>query len=488
MLLILMIVPLLSAFFSLIQPRSRKTRLTVLVLSAIIHNGLVFSFWVTRPDALWKGFLALDDIGLLFLSITSTLFTLISIYGVGYLTQTQRHIPKHEALLCACLSLFLSAMTLVTISQNLELIWVAIEATTLSSAPLIYFHRSPHSLEATWKYFMICSVGIALALLGNFFLAVSTAQAGINNPSMLLSDLIIKAPLFHIPWLKAAFLFLLVGYGTKMGLAPFHTWLPDAHSEAPSFVSALLSGALLNCAFVGILRVHQVCVAAGLSTFTQTNFQLLGLLSMAFAAAFILNQADYKRMLAYSSVEHMGILSLSIGLGGGALFGGMFHAVNHSLTKAMLFLLSGNILIAYRSRLTKVVSGMRRTLPYSSMLWLIGFFAITGIPPFGTFVSKLLILKAAFEQGQIITAILCLVFLALIFVGMVGIFLKMVYAETSSPKQSEGPNPEGTVAREPLWSLLPPLCLAVLVLLLGIYMPPVLKSNLESITLILTGP
>src|SRR5512139_2508349 len=155
-------------------------------------------------------------------------------------------------------------MTLVTMSQHFGLLWVAIEATTLASAPLIYLHRPRRSLEATWKYLMICSVGIALALLGNFFLAVAATLSEATHVPMLLGDLMERAPMLHIPWLKAAFLFLLVGYGTKLGLAPMHTWLPDAHSEAPSVISALLSGALLNCAFLAILRVHALMGAAGM--------------------------------------------------------------------------------------------------------------------------------------------------------------------------------------------------------------------------------
>ena len=155
-------------------------------------------------------------------------------------------------------------MTLVLLSENLGLLWIAIEATTLSSAPLIYFHRHHRSLEATWKYLLICSVGIGLALLGNFFLAVAASGSSGAGGSLSVRILCERASQLHVPWLKGAFLFLLVGYGTKMGLAPLHTWLPDAHSEAPSVVSALLSGALLNCAFVGILRIFQICAAAGI--------------------------------------------------------------------------------------------------------------------------------------------------------------------------------------------------------------------------------
>ena len=262
-----------------------------------------------------------------------------------------------EAIFTACILFFLGTMTLVHISRHFGFIWVAMEATTLVSAPLIYFHRHHRSLEATWKYLLICSVGIAIALLGNFFLAIAASNSARTIP-LLIDDLIANASQLNIPWVKAAFIFFLVGYGTKMGLAPMHTWLPDAHSEAPSVVSALLSGALLNCAFVGILRAFQVCAAAGQIVFAQDLLVLFGLVSMACAAIFIIGQADYKRMLAYSSVEHMGILALGVGLGGSAVFGAMLHAINHSLTKATLFLVAGNIVSIYKSKIASDVSGL----------------------------------------------------------------------------------------------------------------------------------
>ena len=211
-----------------------------------------------------------------------------------------------------------------------------------------------------------------------------------------------------------------------MGLAPLHTWLPDAHSEAPSPVSALLSGALLNCAFLAILRVHGVCAAAGLGDFSRQLLLLLGLISMAVAAAFILGQTDYKRLLAYSSVEHMGILAVGIGIGGGGDWGALFHALNHSLVKAALFLTAGNILAAYGTKKAAEVRGLARALPWSGALWLAGFFAITGAPPFGTFVGELAILRAAFQRRAYLPAALYLLLLSVIFIGMAAVLLRMV--------------------------------------------------------------
>ena len=292
---------------------------------------------------------------------------------------------------------------------------------------MIYFHRHHRSLEATWKYLLICSVGIALALLGNFFVAVAARSAGGPMIHLTIDDLVAHAGSLNPLWLKAAFLFFLVGYGTKMGLAPLHTWLPDAHSEAPSVVSALLSGALLNCAFLTILRTHSLLSAADLAAFSSDLLVLFGLISMVVAAVFILGQADFKRMLAYSSVEHMGILALGIGIGGAATFGAMLHAVNHSLTKAMLFLAAGNILALYRTKSTTRVRGVLRTLPATGVLWLAGFLAIVGSPPFGPFLSELTILKGVLDAGRPLVAAAYLSALAVVFVGMATIFLRMAY-------------------------------------------------------------
>jgi hydrogenase-4 component F len=371
-------------------------------------------------------------------------------------------------------------MSCVCVSQHFGILWVAVEATTLSSAPLIYFHRHHRSLEAAWKYLLICSVGIALALLGNFFLAM--AGSGIQPVvPLVVSDLLAQSARLQIPWLKAAFLFLLVGYGTKMGLAPLHTWLPDAHSESPSVVSALLSGALLNCAFLGILRAFQICVAAGQREFAQGLLVDLGLLSIAVAAIFIIEQTDFKRLLAYSSIEHMGILSLGVGLGGVGTFGAMLHAVNHSFTKAMLFFVAGNLLGVYKTKTVADIRGVLRLLPLSGFLWVAGFLAITGSPPFGLFLSEITILKAALDAGRPVVAGIYLCSLALVFIGMSRVVLHM--AQGARPASAEIQS-----HREPLSATLPPLALGSLVLLLGLYIPPALHQMLWETARILGGP
>jgi len=484
---LLILVPMLAGIAAF-GVRNNPARRALLVASAAAHSGLTVAAWFWMPSPVLNGWFALDGLGLLFLSITSALFLPVSVYAVSYLRRESsgriQDIEEGflfdnapEATFTACLLLFLAAMTLVTVSQHVGLLWVAVEATTLASAPLIYFHRHHRSLEATWKYLLICSVGIALALLGNFVLAVAASSTPGSEPiPMVFGNLITHATRLHVPWLKAAFLLILVGYGTKMGLAPLHTWLPDAHSESPSVISALLSGALLNCAFLGIIRTQQICVAAGLGDFSRELLVGFGLISMVVAAVFIVGQNDFKRMLAYSSVEHMGILSLGIGLGGVGVFGALLHAVNHSLTKAMLFLVAGNILGAYHTKSTTEVRGVLRALPVSGVMWLAGLLAIIGSPPFGPFLSELTILKASLDHGRTIVAIIYLALLAVIFIGMTTVALRMTQGETTKAPQ-----------RESLIAILPPALLGVGILLLGLYIPPVLNNLLHETARALGG-
>ncbi len=482
MILWLLLVPVISgllAFLSSVAPFRRQ----LLVAAAGVYSGLVLATWFRPIAPAWHGMLSLDPVGHLFLTVTGVLFLAVAFYVLGYLRREGREQRKDfeegvlftnapEAVFVGCLLLFLAAMTLVSLSQHFGLTWVGIEATTLASAPLIYFHRHHRSLEAAWKYLMICSVGIGLALLGNFFLAIAATRPAGGATPLLLPDLVAAAGTLQTNWLRLAFILLLVGYGTKMGLAPLHTWLPDAHSEAPSAVSALLSGAVLNCAFLGILRGVQVCTAAGLGGFAGSLLTGFGLLSMVVAAVFLTMQADYKRMLAYSSVEHMGILAVGVGIGGGGGFGAMFHVVNHSLAKAMLFLVAGNILHAYRTKSVQDVRGVLRRLPASGWLWVAGMFAITGTPPFSLFLSEFLIARAAIELGRGVLAAVFLMLLGWIFAVMTRSMLRM----------AQGMPPETTAPGsriEPVLAVGPPMALAFIVLALGLGVPAPLLSALQ---------
>ena len=461
----------------------KPLRRALLLAGAAGHSAAVAWVCATGAGAAGEGWFGLDAPGKIFLCLISGLFLAAAAYTAGYLRSQAGHTidseegflfhNQPEAIFIGCLLLFLATMSLVCVSQHLGLLWVAVEATTLVSAPLISFHRHHRSLEATWKYLLICSVGIALALLGNFFLAYA-GRGQVHH--LALHELLGAAKVMDPTWLKAAFLLMLVGYGTKMGLAPMHTWLPDAHSEAPSPVSALLSGALLNCAFLGILRGHTVLAAAGLREFSGGLLVLFGLVSMGVAAVFLIRQSDYKRMLAYSSIEHMGILALGVGLGGLAATGALLHAVNHSLTKGLLFLAAGNLLGAYRSKRTEDVRGALKATPLTGCLWLAGFLAITGSPPFGLFVSELTVLKGALDAGRWAVAAAYLLALAVIFVAMARIILPMAFG--TPPANAPDATPLER-RREPLWSVLPGFVLGGVVLVLGVYVPPAMWSLLR---------
>ncbi|MBT1076403.1 proton-conducting transporter membrane subunit [Geobacter grbiciae] len=470
----LLLIPLLGALTAWFIPSDRG-RPWALPVTGAIHLALTVEATLSptaAPAGMW---LHLDAIGKLVLLSVSLLFFASGLYAVGYLAYRRE---RPNRILCAMLLVCLSAMTLVAFAHHLGLLWVAIETTTLTMTPLLYFNRNARSIEATWKYMLICSVGIALALLGLLFLAYSTVVARIE-PTLLLEPLVANARLLSPAWLKAAFVFLLVGYGTKMGLTPLHTWKPDAYGEAPGLVGGLLAGGLVTCSFVGLLRVYQVCVAASGTTFHRDALVLMGLLSMATAAIFMARQADFKRMLAYSSVEHVGILAVALGLGKGALAGALLHLVNNSLTKGVLFLAAANIHRSYNSKRCEQVRGALRRLPWSGGLFLAGFFAVTGSPPFGLFVSEFSIISSAMTQGGEWIGGLILFFLAAIFLGMARTVLPVVMGESSRI--------EHTGYRDRFLTVVPPLILMGVVLMLGLWIPAPLSRLITEGAALLGG-
>jgi hydrogenase-4 component F len=349
--------------------------------------------------------------------------------------------------------------------------WVALEANTLCSAPLLYYNRNQRSIEATWKYLLIGSVGIALALLGSFFLVYSAVRPGLE-PSLFLEDLVRDAPQLSKPWLHSAFILLFVGYGTKMGLAPMHTWKPDAYGEAPGLAGALLAGGLTNCAFLALLRFFQISSAAGEAAFARQMMIGIGLLSMATAGVFMARQRDYKRMLAYSSVEHMGILVLGVGIGGAGVFGAMLHLINNGLTKGVLFLSAANIHRAYGSKTTDDVRGALRRVPISAALFLAGFLAITGSPPFGPFFSEFTIMRAAVSEGRYVIVGLFLLMLIIIFIGMGSTVLTVVQGKPPDKKVQP-------LFHDNFHTVAPIVAFLGLVLMLGLYLPRPLDTLLH---------
>ncbi len=426
---------------------------------------------VVPPDSsgiMLSNWLGIDPPGRVVLLLASMLFVACAFYTVGYL---QDHIEHINRVFCVCFLSFLGAMTLVICTNNLGLMWVAMEATTLSSAPLIYFNHTQNSIEATWKYLLLCSVGIALALLGSFFVAYAAVVHGLS-PSLKIADLLRQAPAMDKQWLKAGFVLLLVGYGTKMGLAPMHSWLPDAHGESPSPVSAMFSGALISTAFLMVVRSQHILSVAGDGAYASRLLILLGLLSMAFAAIFMVGQKDLKRMLAYSSVEHMGILALGLGIGGIALLGAMLHVLTNGFTKGSLFLSVGNLDRAYGSKTIPEVRGAMRRLPLSGVVFLLGFLAITGSPPFGPFISELIILYGTFMAGHFLIGATFLGLLLIIFIGMG----RTVLAATQGSVSAAG---RRNHFHDGILSGMPVLACLLIVLLLGLYIPPPLWGLLH---------
>ncbi len=463
----LVLLPLIGALCAWIIPDNRLRPL-VLPVVATVHIILTALLLGNAPPPSPGGWIWLDPLGKIVLLCISLLFAVCAFYAVGYLSYRQE---RSNRVLCMGLLVCLSAMGTVTITQHLGLLWVALETTTVSMAPLIYFNHNARSIEATWKYLLLCSVGIGLALLGLLFLAYSTYVAH-HDATLLLAPLMSSARDLNPAWLHAATIFLLVGYGTKMGLAPLHAWKPDAYGEAPGLVGALLAGGLVNCAFLAILRVYQICLASGTEIlFFKQALLGMGLVSMAFAAVFMARQADFKRMLAYSSVEHVGILAIGLGLGKGALYGALFHLLNNGLTKGVLFLSSGNIHRSYSNKTTDVVKGALTRLPWSGGLFLAGFIAITGSPPFSPFISEYTIVSSAFIDGHYWVGGLFLFFLVVVFIGMALTVLPMVMG---APPTDIAPSDY----EDRLLTVGPPLFMMMIILVLGVWPPEFLVTLL----------
>lgn len=360
-------------------------------------------------------------------------------------------------------SLFTLSMLVAVTINNVALMWVAVEATTIVSAILIPLHRSRASVEASWKYILIGSVGIALAFAGTVLAYFDFVSLLGRRPDALNWTLLMEvAPALHADVLRLAFVFLLVGYGTKAGLAPMHTWLPDAHSEAPAPLSAMMSGVLLAVAQYAIVRWKAVVDAAGGPAFTNEVLMALGLVSIAIGAISLLRQQNYKRLLAYSSVEHSGLICLGLTFGPAGVFASMLHLLNHALAKSMSFLLAGRILARYRSAEVDRVSGLIRTMPATGPLFAAGVLALMGLPPFGLFVSEFLLFRAGFTSGHVIASAAALLLAGIGFIGLAGHLARMLHGAT----------PEGVAAGEGDWWVLAPLAASALVMVvLGVFLP-----------------
>jgi hydrogenase-4 component F len=358
-------------------------------------------------------------------------------------------------------------------SNNVGFMWIAVEATTITSALLIPLHVTKASVEASWKYILIGSIGIALAFGGTvlgYFDFVN--MAGRQDAALNWTVLMASASHLHPEVIQLAFVFILIGYGTKAGLAPMHTWLPDAHSEAPAPLSAMMSGVLLAVALYALIRWEAVVNAAVGSGFTDGLYIALGVLSIVIASFSLVIQRNYKRMLAYSSIEHTGLICVGLALGPLGTFASMLHLLNHTLAKSLMFFLAGRVLHRYGSTEIGRVSGLLKVMPWTGGLFAVGLLATIGLPPFGLFISEFALFRAGFAAGRPWLMGLVLALLTVAFVSMIGHLNRMLY----------GAPPAGVAVGEASrWPLVPLGIVVTALLVLGITLPAPLEAVLHQI-------
>jgi len=435
--------------------------LVLLLIRPVLEQGIVTEL---------GSWLAADGLSVLVALVTAGVTVAAAIHSVGYLREDLRgrDLDRGSGLgdlrrYFVLFHLFVFSMLVIPLSDSLGVVWIAIEGTTLASLFLVSYYRTREALEAAWKYVIIGSVGIALALFGTILAYYAAVPIMGLSFDLNWSSLASAADRLDADVMRLAFLFILVGYGTKAGLAPMHTWLPDAHSEAPSPVSALLSGVLLNGALYAILRFYALTVpSVGVG---EVSLLLLGVgsLSLILATVFVLRQRDYKRLLAYSSVEHMGVIVVAVGFGGPlGMTAALLQLVNHALAKSLLFFATGHVLLRYETKEIDHVSGVLRALPISGAFLIIGGLALVGAPPFGLFISELSALAAGFAGGFGPAALLLLACLVLIFIGLMGHLDRMAF----------GPVPVDVAQGEPpRLGWIPLVAEGALLLVLGIWLP-----------------
>ncbi len=434
---------------------------------------------LSSPHGWWYA----DGLSAYIIVIVSGSALVVALYSIGYLRRQIRdnNVNGRQLwLYYLLLNVFLFTMMLVLLSNNLGILWIGSEGTTLATAFLVAFYERESSIEAAWKYVIICSVGIALALFGiilTYFSALHVVPS--SGDALNWSSLMLVAKELDPAVLKLAFIFVLIGFGTKAGLAPMHTWKPDAYGEAPAPISALMAAGLVNVALYSLMRFYILVNRAVDGSFASTLFIIFGLVSMAVAVPFILVQRDFKRLLAYSSVEHVGIIVFAFGIGTPlAYFGGLLHLLNNSIAKTLLFLTTGNVRMAYKSKMMHKVTGAIKVIPVSATLLIVGVFAITGWPPFGVFVSEFTIVSAGFANGNVVPAVFFLGFVATIFVGFIYYTSRMVFGEPHTPIA-------GSEAGTGTLFLLGMLLVALLIL--GVFIPSPLHQCISNAVNVVKG-
>jgi len=436
----------------------------------IIENG---------PMMVGAGWFFIDSFNVFLVALTAFIAFTTALFSRPYMRIEQEHgklNDKRLRLYHSSYQIFIAAMLLALTTNNMGILWVAMEAATLATVLLVSLYRTPASLEAAWKYFILCGVGIALALFGTILLYFAAEKIlGSGGTALLWTHLNGVKGQLEPTVLSLAFVFLLVGYGTKVGLAPLHSWLPDAHAEGPTPVSAVLSGLLLNVALYAVMR-SKVLVDGALGNEMAGNLMMgFGLFSVVLAAFLIKRQTDVKRMFAYSSIEHMGLITFAFGMGGAvANFAALLHMTMHSLTKSAIFFAVGHATQKAGSQLMSDIRGLIKTNPTIGWGLMLGTVAILGVPPFGVFASEFLIITTAMHDHPWATPFLLLA-LGVAFASIFGKVQPMVFGETELPKLSYQP------------ALTPVFLHLGLVLILGLFIPPYLAAWYKQAAQLLGG-
>ncbi len=479
-LLILLVIPLFSALMlAIIGDRKYAPEVNILGSAATCAAGIMLAFQVYEqgPLLVLNEFFFVDAFSIYLAVLTSFVSMTTAIFSRRYMRREREHgtIGSHRIRFYhAMYQLFIFAMLLCLLTNNVGILWIAMELATLSTVLLVSLYRTPASIEAAWKYFILCGVGIALALFGTVLLYFAAEKVlGQGGAALHWTNLAQVSGQLEPTILSLAFVFLMVGYGTKVGLVPLHNWLPDAHSEGPTPISAVLSGLLLNIALYALVRC-KVLVDGSTGTHHAGNIMMgFGLLSIMVASFTILRQKDIKRMFAYSSIEHMGIATFAFGLGGPvATFGALLHMLVHSLTKSAIFFTVGHASQMHRTQEMDRIKGLIRGNPLVGWGMALGVMAIVGMPPFGVFTSEFLILTATIKDAPFLAPFL-LVGLAVTFAAMFRKVQPMVSGEIPSYQERL------KAAHVPV------LLHMALVLALGLYIPTFLAGWFQTAVVLL---
>src|SRR5512138_1129561 len=469
----------------LVRDRRVMTALDVAGSVAVLGLALAVARAVSDHGAVTAlGVFRADDLAVVFLVLVGLLAVAVSIATVGWMRHEVARGEMREDRLRWYFALvhgFVATMLVTVLSDNLGILWIAMEGTTITSALLVGFHGDKHGLEAAWKYIIVTTVGISFGLFGTVLVygAAVHAQGGVFEGAMNWSSISAIAHRLDPGIVRIAFIFVVVGYGTKAGFAPVHMWLPDAHSQAPTPVSALLSGALLKCAIFGILRFHAIARDACGPEFSHGLLLGFGLVSIVVATPFILVQHDLKRLLGYHSVEHVGIIALGLGFGGRlGTYGALLHVVNHGVTKALVFLVAGDAIGRYGTRDMRLMKGFLGVAPIAGTILLMGAFSLAGTPPFSIFVSELIVVKAGIAAGRLVPVAVFLAMVVVIFAGLVHHVGQMAFG-TADANVERG--------REPLSPLVALALLAVVMVLFGVWIPVNPDRVLSAATEIVVG-